>query len=71
MRLFLAIVLFSAAFSAAAEKVLPFTLEPVHPRKIGVGKKTLLTLKPGNFEIVVLLKFPRRQSLPLRKWQRP
>ena len=44
---------FSLAFGAMAGTVLPFTLEPRLPRQIDVGKKSLLVLKPGNFEIVV------------------
>lgn len=53
MRLFIFVLFLGIAFSAAAERILPFTLEPRMPRKISLGKKMVLTLKPGNFEIVV------------------
>ena len=50
-------VLFAAMLFAAAQcfgeaGALPFSIEPKIPRKIGVGKTPVLTLTPGNFDIV-------------------
>ena len=37
---------------AGAETALPFRIEPRLPRKIHIGSRTALVLKPGKFEIV-------------------
>ena len=55
--------LFAAALSAAlfvcgAPPKLPFTIEPQLPRKITVGKTAVLTLMPGNFDIVACQNSP-------------
>ena len=50
-------LLFAWAFAAAvlcfgAGPSLPFSIDPKIPRKIDVGKKPVLTLTPGNFDVV-------------------
>ena len=52
-------ILLTAAFlcaawlsSGAELPKLPFTIEPRLPRQIDVGKKTVITLTPENFDIV-------------------
>ena len=46
-------LLCAAAFSLAGAQKLPFSIDPKIPRKITIGKQTLMTLAPGNFEIVM------------------
>ena len=51
-RFLLAVLLFGAVFAHGAPPKLPFTIDPQIPRKITVGKTPVLTLAPGNFDIV-------------------
>ena len=56
-------LLFAWAFAAAvlcsgAVPVLPFSIDPKIPRKISVGKTPVLTLTPGNFDVVVCRNVP-------------
>ena len=46
------LLLLAASFCLAGAEKLPFSIDPKHPRKITLGKKPLLSLAPGNFEIV-------------------
>ena len=54
MKKLLFLCVLSAAFlaQAAPPLKLPFTIEPRTPRKIGIGKKAVITLTPDNFDIV-------------------
>ena len=57
-RFLFAAALMAALFVCGAPPKLPFTIEPQIPRKIGVGKTTVLTLTPGNFDIVACQNTP-------------
>ena len=59
MKLTLTLVFFAAALIChGAPEALPFNIEPQIPRKIQIGKKPLLTLAPGNFEIIASQNTP-------------
>ena len=47
-----------AFLCAGVSPVLPFKIDPAIPRKIAVGNKTLLTLKPSNYEIIMGVNTP-------------
>ena len=57
-------LLFAAAVAACtisfgAEPLkLPFNIDPRIPRKIEIGKSAVLTLSPGNFEVVQCSWYP-------------
>ena len=51
-KILFAAMLFAAALCFGGKPELPFSIDPRIPRKIEVGKGTVLTLTPGNFEIV-------------------
>ena len=57
-RIFFTAALMAALFVCGAPPKLPFTIEPQIPRKIGVGKTPVLTLTPGNFDIVACQNTP-------------
>ena len=50
--------LVTAALCFGAAPKLPFTIEPQIPRMINVGKAAVLTLLPGNFDIVMCQNTP-------------
>ena len=59
-------ILFAAALLTTAlcfggKPELPFSIDPKIPRKISVGKTAVLTLTPGNFDIVECRKTPTVQ----------
>ena len=53
-----ALLLLSVLAAFAGNVPLPFCIEPKIPRKIVIGKTPVLTLTPGNFEIVEGRKTP-------------
>ena len=57
-RLLLGCALAAAFLVSGAAPKLPFTIDPLIPRKIDIGKSAVLTLVPGKFDIVECQKTP-------------
>ena len=51
-KLLFAATLLAAVLCSGAGPSLPFSIDPKIPRKISVGKTPVLTLTPGNFDVV-------------------
>ena len=57
-RLMLACALAAAFLAPGAAPEMPFTIDPLIPRKISIGKNAVLTLAPDKFDIVECQQTP-------------